>query len=445
MNKKILNLALPNVISNISIPLLGMVDLALLGHLESEVYIGALALGTMIFNFIYWGFAFLRMGTSGLTAQALGSRNLKECIAILTRSVLLAIAIALFIIVLQYPIAKISFFIVEGSASVEKYARQYFFIRIYAAPASLALYAITGWFLGMQNAKSPMIISIVINVLNIVFNVIFVYGLGMKSDGVALGTVLAQYAGLFVSGIIVFRYYRKLFKYWSYTATIVIQKLKLFFKVNTDIFFRLVCVIFVFSFFTTQSANTGDTILAVNTLLLQFLMFFSYLIDGVAYAAEALVGKYVGANSCRLLKKSVKYLFLWGAIITGVFSVVYFFADNIVLRLLTDNNTVLDKANTYLLWIWLIPVFSFAGFVWDGVYIGATATRNMLYSLLISTVLVFIPTFYLTKNVIGNHGLWLAMLLFMASRGIFLTIRSPKAIFNLVSKPREEKEGSKQP
>lgn len=434
MNKKILNLAIPNVISNISIPLLGMVDLALLGHLESEIYIGALALGTMIFNFIYWGFAFLRMGTSGLTAQAFGSRNLMECISILTRSVLLAIGIALLIIILQYPIANLSFLVVDGSESVEKYARQYFFIRIYAAPASLGLYAITGWFLGMQNARSPMIISIVINVLNIFFNVVFVYGLEMKSDGVALGTVLAQYAGLCISVVIIFRYYRKLFKYWSYSATIVIQKLKLFFKVNTDIFFRLVCVIFVYSFFTTQSANTGDTVLAVNTLLLQFLMFFSYLIDGVAYAAEALVGKYIGANSQQLLVKAIKHLFLWGMIITGLFSVIYFIADNFILRLLTDNSAVLNKADAYLLWIWLIPIFTFAAFVWDGIYIGATASRDMLFSLAISTFFVFIPTFYLTRNNMQNHGLWLAMLLFMVSRGIFLTIRSPKAIFRLVSK-----------
>jgi len=212
MNKKILRLAVPNIISNITIPLVGMVDLAVLGHLESEVYIGAIAVGGLIFNVLYWGFGFLRMGTSGFTAQAFGERNFNEVINLLGRSILVAIGGAALLIILMRPIAWISFSLIEGSAEVEALAREYYSIRIFAAPASLGLFALTGWFIGMQNTRFPMIIAILVNVLNVIFNLYFVYGLGMRSDGVALGTVLSQYSGLLMGLFLFFRYYRRMLK-----------------------------------------------------------------------------------------------------------------------------------------------------------------------------------------------------------------------------------------
>ncbi len=432
MNKKILRLAIPNIISNISVPLLGLVDLAIMGHLESENYIGAIALGGMIFNFIYWNFSFLRMGTSGFTAQAFGARNLKESVAILSRSLMVGFAGALLLILGQTLIADLSFFLVKGSIEVESLASQYFLIRIWAAPATIGLYSLTGWFIGMQNAKTPMYISIAVNILNILFSLIFVYGMGMKADGVALGTVIAQYAGFILAVIMLSRYYKKLLKYWVYSSIMQWEKFVVFFKVNKDIFIRTFCLIFVFTFFTAQSANSGDTILAVNTLLLQFFMVFSYLIDGFAYSAESLVGKSIGARNPVQLKKVVRLLFLWGLAISIIFTLTYLVAGDKLLLILTDNNNVIEQTQPYLFWIVFIPIITFTAFLWDGIYIGALASKGMRNSMLISTILVFLPLYFLLHPLLENNGLWLALNAFMITRGITLTIMAKKEIFSRI-------------
>ncbi len=431
MNKQILNLAIPNIISNITVPLLGMVDLAILGHLESASYIGAIALGGLIFNFIYAIFSFLRMGTSGFTAQAFGENNKPEIILMFGRSMLFAIAGGILIILFQYPIDILSFHLIEGSNEVEALAREYYYIRVYAAPASLGIMALSGWFTGMQNAKFPMIIAIVINIINVVANLGFVYGLGMKSDGVAYGTVIAQYSGLILGLFLFLRKYKNYFNFWIKKDFFNWVKLKRFFKVNTDIIIRTLCLIFTFAFFTVQSAKINDTILAVNTVLLQYLLVFSYLTDGFAYAAEALVGKFVGAGNLKDLKKTVRLLFLWGLYISIPFTLTYIFAGDYLLYILTDNINVIDAASPYMFWIGLVPLVTFAAFIWDGIYIGATASVAMRNTLIISTLIIFIPAYYLLREPLGNHGLWLAIMLFMISRGILLTLYSRKHIFTL--------------
>lgn len=411
-------------------PLLGLVDLSIVGHLESEDYIGAIALGGMIFNFIYWNFSFLRMGTSGFTAQAFGARNLKESVAILSRSLIVGFAGALLLIAGQTLISDLSFFLVKGSKEVESLASQYFYIRIWAAPATIGLYSLTGWFIGMQNAKTPMYISIIVNILNILFNLLFVYVFDMKSNGVALGTAISQYAGFFLAIIMLFRYYKKILKHWVYESILKWEKFVDFFKVNKDIFIRTFCLIFVFSFFTAQSAKSGDTLLAVNTLLLQFFMVFSYLIDGFAYAAESLVGKSIGAKNPAQLRKVIRLLFLWGAGISILFTLTYLFAGDKLLFLLTDNSKVIEQTQPYIFWIVFIPLITFAAFIWDGIYIGALASKGMRNSMLISTILVFIPAYFILQPALGNDGLWIAMNAFMISRGITLTIMSKKDIYN---------------
>lgn len=344
MNKKILNLAFPNIISNITVPLLGMVDLAIVGHLESEKYIGAIALGGILFNFIYWGFGFLRMGTSGFTAQAYGARDLQETVVTLGRALTVGFLGAALVIILQVPIEKICFLIINGSPEVESLAVEYYYIRIWAAPATIGMYALTGWFIGMQNARFPMIISIVVNLINVVVSYILVYYGGMKSDGVALGTVIAQYLGLILGVILFVRYYGRLYKYWSVKLFKKVEPFRRFMVVNRDILIRTLLLIFVFSFFTAVSAESGDAQLAINTLLLQFFMLFSYLIDGFAYAAEALVGRYTGSKNSTLLKKSVQHLFLWGLGISIPFSMVYLIAGNRLLYLLTSQVDVIALA-----------------------------------------------------------------------------------------------------
>jgi MATE family multidrug resistance protein len=277
-----------------------------------------------------------------------------------------------------------------------------------------------------------MIIAIVINVLNIGANVLFVYGFGMKSDGVAYGTLIAQYAGLILALILFLNKYRSLINHWQQREFFNWQKLNRFFRVNVDIIIRTLCLIFAFAFFTAQSAKTGDTILAVNTVLLQYLFVFSYLTDGFAYAGEALAGKFVGSRDKRKLKKAVRYLFGWGFLISLPFSMTYFIAGESMLYLLTDNADVIKAAGPFLFWMGLVPVLTFAAFIWDGIYIGATSSASMRNTLLISTFLIFLPAYYLLEPIFGNHGLWLAMMLFMISRGIFLTVYSKKYIYNLV-------------
>jgi len=431
MNKQILRLAIPNIISNITVPLLGMVDLAIMGHLESKLYIGAIALGGMIFNFIYAFFSFLRMGTSGFTAQAYGEQNKKEIILMLGRSMLFAIGGGLLIILLQYPIDQLSFFILDGSEDVELLAREYFYIRIYAAPASLGIMALSGWFIGMQNSRYPMYVAVFINIINIGANLFFVYQLGMKSDGVAWGTLIAQYAGLTLSAVLFLKNYKNYLGFWVRADLFDPEKFKRFFKVNSDIIIRTLCLIFAFAFFTAQSAKIDDTVLAVNTILLQYLFVFSYLTDGFAYAAEALVGKFTGSRNLPDLKKAVRLLFLWGLIISIPFTLVYVFGGDYLLILLTDNTEVIASASPYLFWIGIVPIITFAAFIWDGIYIGATASAAMRNALLISTFVVFVPAYYIFHSPLGNHGLWLAMILFMLSRGVLLTIFSKKSIFSI--------------
>jgi MATE family multidrug resistance protein len=428
VNREILRLAIPNIISNVTIPLLGLVDIALMGHLDSAVFIGAVSLGTVIFNFIYWGFSFLRMGTSGFTAQAYGEKNEGESFHILSRAMLISTLISVVIIVLQFPIEWISFKLINGSQEVESLAREYFRIRIWAAPATLGLYVLNGWFLGMQNAKFPMITSIAANVFNIGLSFFFVKSLHMNSAGVALGTVLAQYLGVVVGLIFLFKSYRHLTIHWNWQSIINPTNLKSFFQVNTDIFIRTFCVIFVFTFFTSKSAGINDHILAVNSILIQFLLFFAFFIDGFAYAGEAITGRFVGEKNRSQFLKVTRLLFYWGSILALAFGVFYLFANRIVLSVLTNQQSIIETALNFKLWVVITPIVSFASFIWDGVYIGATASKEMRNSMIGASILVFLPSYFLLQPIIGNHALWLAMMLFMLSRGVIQTFLFPRII-----------------
>lgn len=422
MNREILRLAIPNIISNISIPLLGIVDLAVLGHLESELYIGAISLGGTIFNFIYWGFAFLRMGTSGMTAQEYGRKNTKETMAILLRALLVGIAGSVAIVIMQYPIAELSFALIEGSTEVEQLAREYFYIRIWAAPASLALFALTGWFIGMQDARTPMYITIAINILNIALNLWLVIGQGMKSNGVAWATLIAQYVGFIAALIVIYFRYRNNIAEVQVNLIFRMNEFKRFFAVNTDIFIRMICIIFVFTFFNFRSAAINDTILAVNTVLMSFFMLFSFFADGFAYAGEALVGKYTGENNTKMRNKTIRYLFLWGISIGVLITVVYAIAGSNIMRLITDNQDVIQAAKPFMIWVIIIPVVSFASFIWDGIYIGATATKLMRNTMLFAAFGMFLPSYLILSEYYQNQALWVAFIIFMIGRGALQTI-----------------------
>ncbi|MEN8193223.1 MAG: MATE family efflux transporter [Bacteroidota bacterium] len=432
INKQILRLAIPNILTNLSVPLLSSVDTAVVGHLEEVYYLGAIAIGSMIFNFIYWGFGFLRMGTTGLTSQAFGQNKKDEISFNLFRPLTVAIITGFIIIALQYFIAGAAFYIVGASYEVEKYAREYFYIRIYAAPATLAVYVFHGWFLGVQNAKYPMIILVTVNILNILFNLLFVYQFNMKSDGVAWGTLVAQYSGLILSLILFSKSYKGFMKYFSMSSLINFSKMKTFFKVNTDIFIRTLALVFVFSFFTAESATFGDNILAANTILLQLWVILAYSVDGFAFAAESLVGRFIGAKDRINLKLSVQYIFTWGIGLGFVFTLVFSIWGEQIISIYTDNEIVIAITASFLFWAVISQIINSISFIWDGIYIGATATSSMRNAMLIGAGVIFIPTYYLLKDELGNHALWLALVLFMISRAVFLTLLAKKNVFSKI-------------
>ncbi len=434
MNKKILRLAIPNIISNITVPLLSSVDTAVMGHLESPVYLGAIALGSMIFNFIYWGFGFLRMGTTGLTAQAIGSKDDFEVSSIMYRSVLISLIAGLFLILFQFQISDLSFYLIDGSIDVEKHAMEYFNIRIFAAPATLALYSLNGWFLGIQNAKYPLFIALLVNILNIVLNLLFVYEFNMDVEGVALGTVISQYVGVFLAVLMFYSTRSNFTSKFSVKSIIDKKKLKKFFRVNIHIFLRTLLLIFSISFFTAKSAEINNEILAANFILMQLWLIIAYGVDGFAFAAESLVGKYFGANDLTNLNKTIKYSFIWGLSIGLVLSLVYIILGREILSLYTNQENVIDVAMIFLPWIIISPVINSVSFIWDGIYLGATATKQMLYSMVISTIIFFLPIYYLTKNILGNHSIWFSLTVFMLIRGLSLTFLYRKSIPKLLGK-----------
>jgi multidrug resistance protein, MATE family len=428
LNKRILKLAIPNIISNISVPLLGAVDTALVGHLEEVYYLGALAVGGMIFNFLFWGFGFLRMGTTGLTAQSYGARDRTEMFMILVRVQVVAICLGVVILLMQRPIAELSFWIIESSLQVEQYALVYYDIRVYTAPAVLALYGINGWFLGMQNAKYPMIVTISLNLLNIVLNITFIYGFGMHVDGVAWGTLISTYLGLILALVLFMKKYKRYIGYYVKDRFIDLKEISKFFSVNRDIFIRTLCLIFTFSFFTAKSAAQGDVILAANTILLQLWMIASYGIDGFAYAAESLVGRYTGGKHKEKLRKAVFYTMSWGFTLGAFGTLIYGLFHIQILNLFTNQSEVIHMALLVVGWTIAAPFVSSICYIWDGIFIGATATVPMRNSMLASTCLFFLPAYYIGTHLIGIHGLWLAMVLFMIVRGVFLTFYAPKYI-----------------
>jgi len=431
MDKNILRLAVPNIISNITVPLLGMVDMAVVGHLDTEDYIGAIAVATTIFNFIYWNFSFLRMGTSGFTAQAYGAQDVQEQANSLLRSLVIALLAGLIIVILQSFILRLGFFFFDAGENVKQHAGEYFRIYIYAAPAILGMYTFNGWFVGMQDAKTPMFIAIGINIINIGLCLFFVYALNMKIEGVALASLCAQYSGVTAAVLIWFYKYKEVKSYIKLRELRDIAAFKVFFKVNSNIFIRTLALVAVTTFFVSVSTDQGDDILAVNALLMQLFILFSYFMDGFAYAAEALTGRYVGAKRNDKLRTLVKYLFKWGGIIVILFTFTYSLLFDQILGILTDKQNIISLANDFHIWVLLIPVCSFAAFLWDGVFVGATASRQMRNSMLIAVAIYFALYFVTSFNeYFTNNILWLMFIIYLSVRGIAQSFMAPAILKN---------------
>ena len=427
INKRILQIAVPSIISNITVPLLGLIDVTIVGHLGAAAYIGAIAVGGMLFNIIYWIFGFLRMGTSGMTSQAYGKHDLDEVARLLLRSVGVGLLIAIILVTLQYPIRKLAFTFIQTTEEVERLATLYFRICIWGAPAMLGLYGFAGWFIGMQNSRFPMYIAITQNIVNIAASLCFVYLFHMKVAGVAWGTLTAQYAGFLMALLLWRRYYGGLKKHVAWHEVLKKEAMLRFFQVNRDIFLRTLCLVIVTLFFTSAGAAQGEIVLAVNTLLMQLFTLFSYIMDGFAYSGEALVGKYVGANNRSALYRTVRLLFIWGVGLSTGFTLLYFFGGKSFLGLLTNETSVIREAENYFYWVLAIPLTGFAAFLWDGIFIGATATRQMFYSMLVASGSFFL-VYYSLHEWMGNHALWLAFVVYLSLRGIMQAVLSRKIL-----------------
>ena len=424
MNKQILHIALPSIISNITVPLLALVDTTIVGHLGSASYIAAIALGGMIFNMIYWLFNFLRMGTGGLTAQAYGANQHQATSYILLRSLTIAGGIALTLLLLQRPIFQVTFHFVTATAEVRSLASIYFNILIWGAPAMLALYSFTGWFLGMQNARIPMCIAITQNVVNIAVSTLLVFGCHLKIEGVALGTLISQYTALLLAVIFCLTKF-DVKQHFELKAILDINTLKRFFQVNRDIFLRTLCLIAVTTYFTSAGSTQGELTLAANTLLMQFFIIFSYFMDGFAYAGEALGGRYFGAHDRLNFQRMTRCLFAWGGALSVLFFFIYFLSGTSLLHLLTDDSQVINRAQQYLPIIHFIPLISFAAFLFDGLYIGTTATRYMLISMFCASAAFFV---LINVCTLSNTLLWLAFLVYLGGRGLMQAFLFKKAV-----------------
>lgn len=415
MNKEILRLAIPNIISNISIPLLSTVDTMLMGRL-SELHIGAVGVGSMIFNFIYWNFGFLRMGTTGITAQAFGKKDQHEIMQTLSRALLVAVILAVSIMALQIPFGKLSFYLMNISGEQYGLVEEYFYIRIWAAPATLGLFAMMGWFFGMQNAIFPLIITVFVNIINMVLSYIFVKIYAWNVAGVAWGTVIAQYAGIVLALFLFYGKYKSYLSQYSRSAMLEIKALKQYLTINRDIFIRTFCLTFAFGFFYAQSSDAGEMVLAANVILLQFLNWMSYGVDGFAFASESLVGKYEGAKDPSKLKKAIQLSFIWGMVLAAGFSLAYLIFGNELLHLFTDQEDVVDASLPFLFWMIIFPILSTPCYIWDGIYIGLTASKAMRDTMLLALA-VYLSVYFLIEKSYENHSLWAALLIFMVARG----------------------------
>lgn len=411
-------LAIPAIVSNITVPLLALVDTAIVGHLGDAAYIGAVAVGSLLLNVLAWLFGFLRMGTGGLTAQAYGRKDAVAAEHILLRSLLLGLLLAALMLVLRPWVMAAALALMQPSPAVAMHAAHYFGIALWGLPATLALYVFTGWFVGLQNGRFPMYVALVQNVANIALSFAFVYGAGWGMLGVAWGTVVAQYIGLGLAVGLYIRYLRYAAPYTAvYEALRQGKAWRELFGVNRDIFLRTLCLMAVTMSFTAMGTRQGDVVLAANALLLQFFMLFSYVMDGYAYAGEALAGRFLGAQDAKHFVLLVRVLFRIGVWTAVCFTLLYVLGGSLLLQVLTSEIQVRALAETYLPWVYAIPMVSFAAFLYDGIYIGTTRTRGMLQSMLVA-MLAFFATLVLLYPLLANHALWAAQLIYLGTRGL---------------------------
>lgn len=413
-NREILRIALPAIATNITTPLLGLVDTAIVGHFGSATYLAAIAVGSAMFNMVYWLLNFLRMGSSGLTAQAVGRGDIRSRDLIFWRALLIGVILGCLVWAFSPLLASIILPFMEDESAGTGLAEIYFRYAVAGAPAYIGLYAVTGWLIGCQNSAATLRIALITNITNIALSLIFVMLFQLKMEGVAMGTAISQWIG-FISGLVIIRRkYRPAMP--GRKELLDGRQLLTFGKINSDIFFRTLCLVAVTVWFTRAGAMQGPEILAANSILMQFFLLFSFFMDGFAFSGEALAGKYLGAGNHNELRKLERTLLLWGVVMATLGLIFYFFAGEWIMKLLTDEERVRSMAKDYMMWVVTIPLFGFMAFIYDGIFIGMTLTRKMLISMFCSMGLFFL-LYFLLRGSMGNHALWLAFCSYLLSRG----------------------------
>ena len=432
VNREVVRLAVPSILANITVPLVGIVDTAIAGHLGDATLIGGIAIGTMLFDLLYWNMGFLRVGTGGLTAQAYGRGDRKAMSGIFSQGIATAMVVSLVVLAIQWVFAEVMLLLVDCSPEVERVARNYFFIRVWAAPATLALFVFKGWFIGMQNTVFPMITDLWVNIVNMVASWLLSFYTPLGISGVAVGTLIAQWTGLLLAMLLMRSRYRDLLRETTILHSMRWKYFRRFFSLNGQLFVRSLLMLVVYEGFTIFAARFGDVELAVSSVMMHLLLLYSYFVDGFAYAGEALTGRFIGEQDRKGLGETVKYVFFWGAVIGVLSTIAYAVFPRSIIGLLTDNAEVISASEPYLFWLLLMPVLSCVAFIWDGVFIGATASRAMMVCMVFSAGL-FIASFYLCAPRFGAQALYIAYFVHLVVRSLYLTVTARKNIWEKIT------------
>lgn len=429
MNRTVLKLAIPSIFANITVPLVGMADTAIAGRIGDASVLGGIAIASMLFDLLYWNMGFLRMGTGGMVAQAYGRRDFKDAMNVYILGMATALGFSLLFLLLQYMYVEAAFHFIECSPQVEALAREYFFIRIWAAPATLSLNVFKGFFIGMQNAVSPMAVDVTVNIVNVVASIFLTFYTELGFSGIAWGTLIAQYAGMTLAVTLMLLHYRRFFHYIDLHGSLRFSKVRRFFMMNADLFIRSFSFLFIYAGLTSISAGFGDVALAVNSIMMKLMLLYSYFIDGFAYAGEALSGRYIGARDRDSLVKAVKVIFLWCGGIGVVSTFGYWAGGEWMFSFLASDPEVIAEAAGFIPWLLVMPLVSCVAFTWDGIYIGATATRAIRNSMLCA-VAGFFASWWLLGGVLGVQSLWVGYMVHLVVRSVYLTVTARKEVFD---------------
>ena len=428
MNRTVLKLAIPSIFANITVPLVGMADTAIAGRLGDATVLGGIAIASMLFDLLYWNMGFLRVGTGGMVAQAYGRGDYKDAMSTFALGITTALAFAFLFIVCQWVYVEAAFHFIECSPGIEALAREYFFIRIWAAPATLSLNVFKGFFIGMQNAVSPMAVDITVNVTNIAASIFFAFYAGLGFSGIAWGTLVAQYVGLILAVSLMVFQYRRHFHFMDIRNDIRPGKIRKFFMLNADLFVRSLCFLFIYAGLTSLAAKYGDVDLAVSSIMMKLMLLYSYFIDGFAYAGEALSGRYIGARDRESLTRAVKVIFMWCCRIGIVSTLGYWAGGEWLVRLMATDATVIAESARFLPWLLVMPFVSSVAFTWDGIFIGATATKALRNSMLWAVV-GFFASYFLLRGTIGVQSLWVGYMMHLVVRTVYLSAVAKKEVF----------------